>query len=119
LPVVTNREVFGEIIVDVLGLELGENCGARISGAFGAIPKLKIFGKINFSLAGFGFGLLDAENIGLLAINKTFECAFFYYGAETVDIPRVNLHIYDYNIQKEAPIAVRSGRESVQKMAQC
>lgn len=47
-----------------------KNGGARVSGAFGAVPDLEIFGVINFSLAGFSFGFLKTEDVRLVVVNK-------------------------------------------------
>lgn len=65
LPIVGLDDGVGETVVDREGLKLGENGGAGVAGAVGAVPELKIFGEVQLGLTGLGFGFLEAEQVGM------------------------------------------------------
>lgn len=79
-----------ESIEDVNRLDFGENGGAGIAGALGAVPDFEIFRKVDFGLALLRFGFLETDDVGLFGTHKIKESSLFQPGAEAVDVPRID-----------------------------
>lgn len=75
-------------------MEFGKNGSAGITGALGAVPNFEIVGQVDNGLAGFGFGFLKAEDVRMLGIDKFLQGAFADDGAQAIDVPRVNSHVF-------------------------
>lgn len=82
----------GEVARILQRSDFGKNSGARIAGAFGAIPEFLIFGEVNFGLAGFGLGFLQAEDVGHFGVDEGLESPPAEAGTQTINVPRENSH---------------------------
>ena len=94
-PLVLLLDVFGKAVDNLQGSDVfvHKNGGAGIAGAVGRVPDFLVVWKINFCLALFGFGLLEAENVWGILVDKALEGAFFDNGAEAVDVPGIEFHM--------------------------
>lgn len=89
-PGIVFLDVRDEGVKNVEWLDFGENCGARIARAFGAVPDFEIFREVDFDLTLFGLSFLKTDNVGLFGVHKVEESAFFQSSAQAIDVPRID-----------------------------
>src|SRR5262249_38399341 len=71
---------------------LGEDGGSRIPFPDCGVPVLVVSRQVDLDLAALGLGFLQAEDFRLVRRAEWLEQTFFQYGANTVDVPGVQLH---------------------------
>lgn len=85
--VMLGDDVIGKPVQYLDGFFFREDGGAAVAGFFSAIPVLVIFGEVNFSLALFCFGFLEAQNIRLVLGDERLKGALVDDGADAIDVP--------------------------------
>lgn len=92
VPEVAGVDVVGEATGDGDGLNFGEDGRARVAGAVGGVPDFLVVGEVDFGLTFFGFGFLEADDVGVVVGDEALEFAFFEDGTEAVYVPGEDVH---------------------------
>src|ERR1700722_2645718 len=71
---------------------LGENCHSRIALLDRRIPILQRVGQLDFDLTALSLGLLQAQDVGLLGLQKFEKQPLLMDGANSIHVPRIDLH---------------------------
>src|SRR6202044_285542 len=96
LQLVGEAESLGEFvrktIDDLQRFPLGEYRSSRIALLHRRVPILEGIGQLAFDLAAFSLGLLQAQDIGLMRLEKGEKQTLLMHGANAVDVPGINFH---------------------------
>src|ERR1700722_9469113 len=96
LQLIGEAEALGEFvrktIDDLQRFPLGEYRSSRIALLHRRVPILEGIGQLDFDLAAFSLGLLQAQDVGLMRLEKGEKQALFMHGANAVDVPGINFH---------------------------
>lgn len=90
-------QIGGHVIDDLNGFDPAEDRRPAVAGLARRVPEFLVIGKIDFSLALPGFGLLEAKDVGLAPTDVRLECTLSYDSSQAIDIPRGEMnHAVDF-----------------------
>src|ERR1700684_4289320 len=86
-------EVDGKAVDDFRRLLLGKYRRSRVTFLQRRVPVLAVIGQLDFNLPPLGLGLLEAQNVGVVSLEKCEKQALLMHGTNAVHVPRKNLHL--------------------------